>query len=327
MLQWALGRRAFVRAASAAVKAALGEGRGQGPRTAPCRGERDIVLVPCWRRPEMLWHCLDNLCRAEGIEAVHVVFRPDHGFDPDTLAVIHAFADRLTSFEVQPAPLCPYHRTKLSANILLGYLSAAARTRRYVYLVEEDIMVARDFLHWHQAVHAQRAELFCSIAVHNHNRDVLAPPDPQGYYLSHLDYCSWGVCFDARVIREWLAPHVRAGYFAHPKRYLRRHFAGSRVGLGYVEQASLIRRLQECSGLPIAYPGVPRAFHAGFYGRNRAGGVSGALIERVLQLQQVIYDHSAMRRVALCDAYAADSEPVSLELNVAGRGRLKELAV
>ena len=27
---------------------------------------RDVMLIPCWRRPEFLWHCLDNLARAEG---------------------------------------------------------------------------------------------------------------------------------------------------------------------------------------------------------------------------------------------------------------------
>ena len=44
-----------------------------------------------------------------------------------------------------PVP-CPYKRTKQSANLLGGYLMAAAATRRYVFMVEEDVMVARDFL-------------------------------------------------------------------------------------------------------------------------------------------------------------------------------------
>jgi hypothetical protein len=38
-------------------------------------GEMDVVVLPCWRRPQFLWHCLHNLTRAAGIGSVHVVFR------------------------------------------------------------------------------------------------------------------------------------------------------------------------------------------------------------------------------------------------------------
>jgi len=318
MLRWAHEHWLFKRAADEAIATAL---RDDGMRT------RDVVLVPCWRRPEMLWHCLDNLCRADGIEQLHVIFRADSGHDPDNLAVIHSFAHLLGSFEVQSAPVCPYQRTRLSANILLGYLYAAAAARRWVFLVEEDIMVARDFFRWHQSVHARRANLFCSIGVRNHNRPALPPADPAGYYLSHADYCSWGVCFDRSVLLQRLPEHVATAYFSHPKRYLRRHFASSSVALAYVEQAGLIRRLQESSMQPIAYPAVPRAFHAGFYGRNRAGALSGSLGERVLRLQGLIYDRAAMRGLALTEQYARDSEPVRLDIDVAGRVPLRQLSV
>jgi hypothetical protein len=254
---------------------------------------------------------------------MHVVFRPDSGFDPDNLAVIREHAKRLPSHEIQPAPRCPYRRTKLSANILLGYLDAAARARRHVYMVEEDIMVGRDFFRWHAAVHAQRAGLFCSIAVRNHNREVHTPDDPDGYYLSSGDYCSWGVCFDVAVIRERIAPHVNLAYLRRPKRYLRGRFARSKVSLGFVEQASLLRRIQELDSLPIAYPATPRAFHAGFYGRNRPGTIEGALQERVRRLDGMIYDCTAMRGAALSARYAADSEPVPLDI-ISGQ-RLHEL--
>jgi hypothetical protein len=318
MLQWAIDRWRFRRTARSLVQAAAGAARAD-----VVARMRDIVLVPCWQRPEMLWHCIDNLCKADGIEAAHVVFRPDSGFDIDNLAVIREHTARLASHEIQIAPACPYRRTKLSANILFGYMHAATRARRYVYLVEEDIMVGRDFFRWHAAVHAQRPSLFCSIAVRNHNRRVDAPDDPDGFYLTGGDYCSWGVCFDRNVLRELVAPHVNLQYLSHPKRYLRRHFCASKVGLGYVEQASLLRRIQEAGDLPIAYPATPRAFHAGFYGRNRPGRVSGELHERVRRLQAMIYDPDAMRHAALSERYASDSEPVRLD--VVGSSGLHQL--
>jgi hypothetical protein len=313
MLQWASDRWKFRRAATTAVQAAT-RGRLKLQNT-----PRDIVLIPCWRRPEMLWHCLDNLCKADGIESMHVMFRFDSDYDRDNIAVIHEHGDRLPSFEIQPAPRCPYRRTKLSANILLGYLQAAALAYRYVYLIEEDIMVGRDFFRWHRAVHSQRSGLFCSIAVRNHNRFVETPDDPDCYYLTSGDYCSWGVCFNRAVIAGLIAPHVNLDYLSRPKSYLRRHFAGSRVSLGFVEQASLLRRIQEICARPIAYPATPRAYHAGFYGRNRPGGVAGELPERVRRLDTVIYDRSAMRGAALSERYVADSEPVPLDV-VGGPG-------
>src|SRR5579864_423806 len=101
MLQWATDRWKFRLAARAAVQAAM-----NAPEVSPC----DVVVVPCWRRPEMLWHCLDNLCKAEGVQAMHVVFRLDSGYDADNLAVIREHAGDLGSYELQPAPRCPYRR-------------------------------------------------------------------------------------------------------------------------------------------------------------------------------------------------------------------------
>lgn len=278
-------------------------------------GKKDVVLLPCWRRPEFLWHCLDNLTRAEGIGGVHVLFRPDTGFSPDNLDVIRSFADRLSSYEIHLPVPCPFRRTKQSANLLLGYLRAAAAANRYVFLVEEDIMVARDFLRWHRAVHAAAGPLFCSIGVNNPNRTVSLPHELEGYYLSSGDFCSTGVCFDKRVLQTMIAPHVNMAYLRRPKKYVRRHFPASSVGLGFVEQDGLIRRIQEQSRQPIAYPCVPRAFHAGYYGYNRPGGLEGSIPDRVKRLAETIYDPAGMRDRATAQP-TESCAPVDLDLPV-----------
>lgn len=275
--------------------------------------EKDVVLLPCWRRPEFLWHCLDNLTRAEGIGAVHVLFRPDTGFSPDNLEVIRSFADRLASYEIHLPVPCPFRRTKQSANLLLGYLRAATAANRFVFLVEEDIMVARDFFRWHRAVHAAAGALFCSISVKNPNRTVNLPDELEGYYLSSGDFCSTGVCFDKHVLQTMIAPHVNIAYFRRPKKYIRRHFPASAVGLGFVEQDGLIRRIQEQSRQPIAYPCVPRAFHAGYYGYNRPGGLEGSMQERVQRLADTIYQPAAMRAGATAQQIESCA-PVELDL-------------
>jgi hypothetical protein len=279
-------------------------------------GDKDIVLLPCWRRPEFLWHCLDNLSKAHGVEQVNIVARLDTGFAAENLEVIRGFSDRLPNLRIQYPTLAPYRRTKQSANVLLGYLLAASVARRSVYLVEEDIMVARDFFLWHRAVHAAAARpLFCSIAVCNPNRKVELPNDLAGFYLSTGDYCSTGSCFDKQVLRSMVAPHVRMGYLRRPKPYIRREFPSSAIGLGFVEQDGLIRRIQERSNLPIAWPCVPRAFHSGFYGYNRSGGLEGSLKDRIVRLSETIYDADRMRDVAAGSQQHPDTcAPCELDL-------------
>jgi hypothetical protein len=276
---------------------------------------RDVVLIPCWRRPEFLWHCLENLTQAEGSERLHVIFRPDHGHDPLIHEVIGEFRPKLASSEVDVPPRCPYRRTKQSANLLTGYLLAAARARAYVFMIEEDIIVARDFFRWHYAVQAAEPQLFCSLATRNTNRAVPVSNDPQLYYRTTFDYCSLGVCFARQVVARLIAPHVRRQYFEDPSRYCAQHFPASRVGAGYVEQDGLIRRIQEAQGerAPIAYPYRPRAFHAGFIGYHRSGRLQGKLAARIQQVGGIIYNSETMRQAIENPEHIADSIPIPLD--------------
>ncbi len=162
-------------------------------------------------------------------------------------------------------------------------------------------------------MHAAAGLLFCSIAVRNPNRSVTLPDDPEGYYLSSGDYCSYGVCFDKQVLQRMVAPHVTMAYMRRPKHYLRRHFPDSAISLGYVEQDGLLRRIQEHSTYPIAYACLPRAFDAGFYGYNRPGGVSGSIQDRIQKLADIIYDPQVMRQAALRPEFIASSVPIDLQ--------------
>jgi len=277
--------------------------------------KRDVLIIPCWRRPEFLWHCLDNLRRAEGVGDLHVLFRPDRGHDERNLEVIDEFGPQLGSYEIDVPAHCPYRRGKQSANVLAAYLRAAAMTRRYVFLLEEDVIVARDFLRWHYAVQAAQPQLFCSIATRNTNRAVPEAVDPEAYYVTTLDYCSLGVCFERSVIVRRIAPHVRREYFEDPGGYCQQHWSASQVGAGYVEHDGLIRRIQEEQGArrPIAYPYRPRAFHAGFFGYQRRLAANGALSQRIRAVGESIYSVEAMRASEAGTEFSADSVPISLD--------------
>jgi len=274
----------------------------------------NTLLIPCWTRPEFLWHCLDNLTRCEGIRDVLTMFKPDMGHDLANLQVIDEFRDRLGPVEViRPTP--HRHRmTKQSSNLLNGYRIAAENSDELVFMVEEDVMVARDFFRFHATLHAQEPTLFCSLSTANHNRKVDMEDTPDAYYLTHLDYCSLGVCFRRERILSDILPHAGEKYFRSPMLYVHRTFPTSILNTSMCEQDGLIRRIQEARpDLPIAYPHRPRAFHAGIYGYNRPKRVTGTVKDKTTRLGSIIYDQAAVLANSLRPEFYADSIPVDLD--------------
>jgi hypothetical protein len=153
------------------------------------------------------------------------------------------------------------------------------------------------------------------------NRSLDLPADVGGYYLSSGDSCSNGMCFDKDILLKLVAPHFNMAYLRQPKKYLRRYFPRSSIGLGFVEQDGLIRRIQERSPYPIAWPCVPRAFHAGFYGAR--GGwqhfkcpeaAGPPLADRIDLLGRTIYCADTIRRVIDHQTFLQTCIPSRLEL-------------
>ena len=270
----------------------------------------NTVLIPCWRRPEMLWHCLANIKRAHGSDAYHYIFRMDKGYDPALHEVIEGFP---FSHQISEAGPTKYREiSKQSHNLLQGYALAAQLSDGLVIMIEEDVMVATDFFGYHEAVHEAEPGLFCSIAVANPNRTMQDSGPRDAYYLSDGDYCSLGVAFKRDVLQQLIAPHACADYFTNPEGYCRKHFLGSPIGHSYVEQDGLIRRIQMRQSRPIAYPWRAKAYHAGLYGKNRGGGPTGTWRQRLQYVTDIIYSDEAMRTFAKHPEWYEDSKPINL---------------
>lgn len=279
----------------------------------------NVILIPCWNRPEFLWHTLDNLTKAEGFERHAVIIRPDNGYDPNIREVVREFAGKglLQNYHfIQAVPHRYSRSTKQSANVLEGLKIAASMSDDLVYLVEEDIMVGRDFFTFHEEVNKAEPNLFCSLSTKNHNRQVATADDQSAYYLTTLDYCSLGVCFKKSTIQDRIAPHITQDYYRSPMSYITRSFPNSVIGRSFCEQDGLIRRIQEelCQDAPIAYPHRPRAFHAGYYGYNRMKGKAGSFSMKLYEVGLIIYDSERMRIASQRPEFFRDSEPVPLEL-------------
>ena len=271
----------------------------------------DVVVIPCWRRAELLYHAIQHIQHAEGAADLHFIFRMDHGHSPELHEVVRDFP---FSHEIAITPRTNYRHTKQSYSVLSGYVLAAERTDGLVFLVEEDIFVATDFFKWHREVHAQQPGLFCSIGVANHNRTFIDTGERDEYYLSTLDYCSWGVCFKADMLRRLVLPHASLSYYTNAPNHIRTHLKGSPIGEGFTEQDGLIRRIQWKQGMsaPIAYPYQARAYHAGAYGYNRGDQPGGTLADRINMVSNFDYSAEAMRTFAERPEFVQDSIPVDL---------------
>src|SRR5579862_7988142 len=132
---------------------------------------------------------------------------PIPGYCDETIEVIRECSNCLASLEVQVAVPCPFRRTKPSANSPFGLLRAAANAKRFVFLVEEDIMVRRDYFLWSRAVQEGSGPLFCSIK-RNPKRSRTVPAETGGYYLSSGDFAVWN-CLPGATCAEsqCLYPH------------------------------------------------------------------------------------------------------------------------
>ena len=271
---------------------------------------KDIVLIPCWRRPEFLYICLEQISKAEGADNLHYFFSVDNGYDPQILDVINLFQ---FSKEVYVRPRSAYKLGKQSYNLLKGYEYCAEKAKEFVFMIEEDVFIANDFFKWHYAVQADK-ELYASIGTKNNNYNLL-PEESLGDYYTHSSYQSLGVCFRKETILNKIKPHIKDEYFSKPMEYVGKYFPHSPIGKIWAEQDGLIRRIGE--GGPVAFPVWPRAFHAGFYGYNRPQVVTMPtnIERRVAKVKEIAFDPEKMKLAVKHPEYFNDSVPVPLENN------------
>lgn len=246
---------------------------------------RNVVLVPCWRRAEFLAVSLELLQAADPSGRNFYIILVDRGHSPEVADVARRFPlPHLVRF----APRHRFHGN--SYNILEGYRLAldkvGDRDKSIIYLVEEDVFVAKDFFRFHEVAWTT-FNPFCVSAARNQNipseRIPLNPSAADVY--THESYQSLGISWRARHL-ETVIRHALPDYYNNMSAYVRRHFPLSRLGFSCHEQDGLICRVMESMGLSTLYPMLPRAYHAGFVGYNRPGNrLIGTLQERIARLR------------------------------------------
>jgi len=239
----------------------------------------DVVVIPVWRRADFL---LATLTRLEIINdpEVSYLISVDRGYSPDVLTAIDEFSGSMGLDRVKV--IHRVHRFKgNSFNVLSSLREACDRGPELVHLVEEDVLVGRDYFTYHRQVHDLVPDAFSVSACRNQRFPLKGDPPPhEDAVYRDASYQSVGVSFRPDQLSYPLA-HVTSRYFSNPIGYCRRIFPNSFIPPGNAEQDGLLHRVLEQTDSFTVYPMIPRAYHAGFVGYHRRGEeLKGTLWER-----------------------------------------------
>jgi len=253
---------------------------------------RDIVLVTTFFRPEFLWVVLQSIADADGGKEKEVWVAHDHhrvGDQPpnaENQEVIDHFKGVFKAFRW--IDRTPHAYSGNSYNCLELYKEAYRTNARFVYLIEDDILVEKDFFRWHEAVQAE-GDYFCSVARLHDHKSYKGSNDPTEYREDTDEYTSWGVCWRRESLKP-LMEHCCDAYYSDMTRYIQRRFPQHKLGGSFTEQDGLIHRvLAEVKGV-VASPCLRRANHIGITGYHRPQGYrfTGNLSQRIEQLNEAI---------------------------------------
>jgi hypothetical protein len=268
---------------------------------------KDIVIVPVFSRPEMLWFCLDRLavCPEIGDMDIRVYIDAHDAIrTAPPRAEIENVLGRFPSLSLNVIWRRPHAYQGNTFNVMTAYDEAYHTDAEFVYLVEDDVAVNPDFFAWHRKAQAA-GDWVCSIA----SRSLKAAAVSDNGYATNRSYASIGVCWR----RANLAPivqHANAEYFRDMIHYIGRTFRDGRADQ-YTEQDGLIERIiSRGSGLVVWPSDWPRCHHLGWYGYHRwnCPRPTGSLEQRYEYVKRMAHDPSALK--VLCKN-VIDVEPVT----------------
>jgi hypothetical protein len=222
-------------------------------------------------------------------------------------------------------------------NIMEAYREAYATDARYVYLVEDDVIVAPDFFKWHESVNDARrwtftdklhrqphyGDYWCSVAWHNiRNPETQATDDPHAIVESAVDYSSIGVCWPRENLAV-IVRHARPEYYRDLTAYMAGTFPDSPIPPErWTEQAGLVMRelLAGNGSRIVAWSGRPRCAHIGIRGYHRLQGheFTGPLLARVEALRRAIKTTGALVGKSVDPYDDVHALPQTLEWSAAG---------
>jgi hypothetical protein len=225
----------------------------------------EVVLVPTYKRPELLFYCLSMIRTFE--PEIEIVVFPDRGtyYDKDFRAVMETFENGNTFAYYVPDH--KYHGN--SYNTMEAFRWAFNTFAQYTYLIEDDVIVHPDFFKWHREVHEELPNIFGSMAW-IFNRFAPITED----WMFQPWYYSVGTCFKRSKL-ELIVKHATPLYYNDMMGYIEQTFIDSPLNsphnIHHYEQDGLIQRILDADRSQTVSCGIAKCTHLGFAGYNRGG--------------------------------------------------------
>lgn len=255
---------------------------------------KEIVLVPTYKRPEMLFYCL-SLIRAIEPRIPIAVF-PDRGTYNDK-----EFTEVMDSFdpEVTLACVVPEHDYYGNTmNTMEAFRWAYNCGCERIFYVEDDVMVHWDFFKWHREIHeeCEGLEIFASMGwIFNRYAPITTDVLFQPWYYSV------GTCFTREKLKL-IVDHATPRYYKDMPGYIEKAFSGSSLNtvhqdIQHFEQDGLIQRVMDRDRSQVVCRGMASCTHLGTFGYNKGWeqrdgfyGDAKTFEERLVKLSQFLAD-------------------------------------
>ena len=257
----------------------------------------DVVIVPCYERPEYTFLCLVYLSRARGITDKEVWLCQDQHKDGP---IVVPFMTEVLAQAEEYIPHIKYrlhetHNTYGNSKNLIDSLKDAFDTgAERVFLVEDDIIVAPDIFEWHEAV-LDEVGVFVSCATGLNKSAHFQINGPQAMDEGYHDPSAYlKVC---------------GPYSSHAAAFKR-----EKLGflLGYIEGQSSVpwapgheqdlvtQKYLRTTKWESAWPYAPRAYNVGWrsYHINTGSTFNGALQQKVRALENTIRDPQKLKEMS-----------------------------
>lgn len=248
----------------------------------------NVVLLPIYNRPEFLHFVVNSIVEARRYDEYKYVIVAEHSYDQRCKEIIGRIKSEMEIIERSV-------KFELTKNILEGMKYAFSKTDDYVIIIEDDVMVSKDFFEFTDYVNK------------NYNDDNLLSitGSPQWAHNSIKEifkvhfYVPWGVSISKGMFDKYILQHCNDDYYQNRVSHLTNTFPNSAYGSKWTAQAGLIQRIREEHGLYCIKPSVARCAHIGLYGRFRpllnTSFKSMSFEDRIKFLQDVIKDKDKMR--------------------------------
>ena len=289
---------------------------------------KDIAIIPTYDRPEYLALCLTKLSKARGIDEKEIWICVDHHSNVkedqeilrQTVRVVLDFMKILSGPTIRMIHRKAHATYGNSFNVLEAFREAYATDARYVYLLEDDVLVMPDYFEWHEEAQKWHPFVSCAGRINRSLNFAMNGPEaidetyksPLACVASPRAYGSWAACFTRQSLGLILKEVANQDFLNHIgpgneqdifiQRFMPRVRMYTPEGLTpapWAESGLVYPTTNIELGFSV-WPYVPRAYHMGWFSYHRTAGMkfNGSLEEKFAALSCAVSDPQKIKTMA-----------------------------